>query len=90
MKGTGRLPFGNYRSIIQRFALLIMIAFVITSPFIYLLLQSWLTGFAYRVDINPMLFIGGCIIAFVIAMGTIAYHTIRSALRNPVHTLRYE
>ncbi len=74
----------------KNFALLIVVAFILFSPFTYLFLQSWLTGFAYKVGINPILFIEGSLIAFVIAMGTISYHTIRSANRNPVRALRYE
>lgn len=74
----------------RAFALLILIAFVIVSPFTFILLQSWLTGFAYKISINPWLFIAGCFMAFVIAMATISYHTIKSAVKNPVNTLRYE
>jgi putative ABC transport system permease protein len=74
----------------SRFALLVLIAFLIISPFTYLLLEQWLTSFAYRIDINPILFLLGGMLALAIAMITISYHTVRSALKNPVNTLRYE
>jgi len=74
----------------RNFALLIAISFVIVTPVTYYLLRAWLEGFAYRVGINPLLFLLGGMVAMVIALGTISYHTLRSARANPVKALRYE
>jgi putative ABC transport system permease protein len=74
----------------KNFTLLIVISFVLASPVTYWLLSLWLEGFAYRVEINPLLFLLGGFIALVIALATISYHTIRSARSNPVKALRYE
>lgn len=74
----------------KNFTMLIMISFVIVSPVTYLLLSTWLQSFAYRVEINPLLFILGGLLALLIALATISYHTIRSARANPVKALRYE
>ncbi|MBX2896885.1 MAG: ABC transporter permease [Cyclobacteriaceae bacterium] len=74
----------------RNFALLIMISFLIASPVTYALLVKWLDSFAYRVAINPLLFLLGGVLALGVALLTIGYHTIRSARRNPVKALRYE
>jgi putative ABC transport system permease protein len=74
----------------RNFTILIIISFVIVSPITYWVLSQWLEEFAYRININPLIFIGGGVIALVIALLTISYHTIRSARTNPVNTLRYE
>ena len=74
----------------RNFTLLVILAFVIASPVTYWLLSNWLEGFAYRVDINPLWFLAGGLIALAIALLTISYHTIRSARSNPVDSLRYE
>ncbi len=74
----------------RNFALLIVIAFVIVSPLTYLALHRWLEGFAYRIDINLLVFVIGGILALVIGLLTISYHTFRSARANPVKALRYE
>jgi putative ABC transport system permease protein len=74
----------------KNFAMLIIISFVIVSPVTYWLLSSWLQVFAYRVTINPLLFILGGTVALIIALATISYHTLRSARANPVKALRYE
>lgn len=74
----------------RNFALLIVISFVLASPLTYWLLLKWLDGFAYRVEINPLLFLLGGLIALAIALLTIGYHTVRSARANPAKSLRYE
>ena len=74
----------------RNFALLICVSFVLVSPATYWLLYTWLQNFAYRVDINPLLFFVGGFIALAIALMTISYHTLRSARANPVKALRYE
>jgi putative ABC transport system permease protein len=74
----------------RNFVLLIVISFAVASPVTYWLLLKWLESFAYRVNINPVLFLLGGLLALAIALVTIGYHTIRSARRNPVWALRYE
>ena len=72
------------------FVKLIFVSFVIASPLTYYLLSKWLQGFAYRIGINPLLFLLGGGAALLIAILTISYHTYRSAHANPVEALRYE
>ncbi|MBX2967075.1 MAG: ABC transporter permease [Cyclobacteriaceae bacterium] len=72
------------------FTLLIVLSFILASPVTYWLLLKWLEGFAYRVTINPLLFLLGGLVALAIALATISYHTIKSARENPVKALRYE
>lgn len=74
----------------SQFARLIGLGFLAISPIAYFVLSNWLSTFAYRVDINPAVFIAGGLVALVIGLGTILYHTLRSARANPVKALRYE
>lgn len=74
----------------RNFALLILVSFVIVSPITWIILNKWLESFAYRIGVNPAMFILGGLIALTIAMATISFHTIRSARANPVKALRYE
>ncbi|NBW39059.1 MAG: FtsX-like permease family protein, partial [Cytophagia bacterium] len=74
----------------RNFALLIVVAFVLVSPLTYFALQAWLERFAYRITINPLVFIIGGILALGIGLLTISYHTFKSARANPVKALRYE
>ena len=63
----------------RNFTLLIVLSFLLGIPATYWLLSEWLNTFAYRVEINPLIFLLGGGIALVIALATISYHTIRSA-----------
>ena len=74
----------------RNFAMLILISFVIASPVTYYLLSVWLENFAYRIVINPLLFLMGGFLALIVALLTISFHTIRSARANPVNSLRSE
>lgn len=74
----------------RNFTWLIGLSFVIVSPATYWLLRAWLQNFAYRIDINPMVFILGGFASLAIALITISYHTLRSARANPVKALRYD
>lgn len=72
----------------RQFALLIVIAFVAATPVTYAVVTYWLDGFAYKVEVSPMLFAGAGLLLFVAAMLAIALHTVRSARTNPVESLR--
>jgi putative ABC transport system permease protein len=74
----------------RNFTMLIVVSFVLATPVTYWMLSRWLESFAYRIEINPFLFLLGGILALIIALVTISYHTIRSARANPVKALRYE
>lgn len=54
------------------------------------MLNNWLKGFAYRTDLNPLIFILAGGITIIIALSTIAAIIIQAANRNPVENLRYE
>jgi putative ABC transport system permease protein len=53
-------------------------------------MNNWLENFAYRIGIKLDIFIFSCIIAVVIALITVSYHSIKAARANPVNALKYE
>jgi putative ABC transport system permease protein len=74
----------------KEFMILILIAFVVAIPIAYLMLDQWLSGFAYRIDMQIWPFIIAGLITFLISTVTIAYHAMKASLINPVDTLKYE
>jgi len=72
------------------FSCWIIAANVIAWPAAYLLLSGWLDGFAYRVGLDVWTFLLSGLLAFLLAMATVGYQTLRAARSNPVETLRYE
>ncbi len=63
---------------------------MIAWPVAYLVMHRWLETFAYRINQNPIDFIAAGLAALVIAFSTVAYHTHKVAVANPVESLRYE
>ncbi len=72
------------------FTLLIGISVIVASPVAYLLVNNWLTDFAYKTPISIWVFILGAIAALGIGWVTIGYQSYRSATQNPVNVLRNE
>lgn len=69
---------------------LVVVASLIAAPVAYWLIDRWLQDFAYRTDINILLFLLASIVALLIAFATMSFHSMKAARRNPVVSLRYE
>ena len=72
------------------FLKLVALALVVAFPLAFFGMQRWLDQFAYRVEVSVLLFIGVGLLAFVIAVVTVSYQSMRAALADPVRSLRYE
>jgi hypothetical protein len=68
----------------------VLIAFILTTPLAAWTMQFVLQHFDYRVQLSWWIFALAGIIAFLIALATVSYQGIRSALANPVDSLRTE
>lgn len=89
-KTLGASEFQITALLSRSFMTLILISFVLVSPVTWWLLSGWLQSFAFRIEINPLIFMAGGFLALLIALLTISYRTIKSARANPVDALRYE
>ncbi|MEM9674752.1 MAG: ABC transporter permease [Bacteroidota bacterium] len=74
----------------RNFISLILIAFLISVPVTYYLLQGWLEGFAFRINIGWWVFIFAGFLSLLVALMTVSFQTTRAALANPVDSLRSE
>ncbi|OEK05500.1 hypothetical protein BFP71_08160 [Roseivirga misakiensis] len=71
---------------------LILISVLLAVPAAIWVMQKWLAGFAYRIDLTDTwvsFFIGG-IVSLLVAWLTVSYHSIKAAMSNPVKNLRTE
>ena len=69
---------------------LIFIASLLALPIAYLLIQKWLENYAFRIDIGWWLLLVPVLVVLLIALLTVSFQTIKTALTNPVKSLRYE
>ena len=73
-----------------QFSIPVLIANAIAWPVAWYYLHDWLQGFAYRITLSPLYFLGAGAVALVIAWATVFIHALRVARANPIHALRYE
>ncbi len=74
----------------KEFMLLLSIAFVIAAPISWTTMNTWLQSFVYRIQVNPSSFLWAIACTLAAAAITVAYHALKSALSNPVKSLRSE
>jgi len=72
------------------FMRLVIIAFLIAAPLAWLAMHKWLEDFAYRTTISWWIFGLSGSFMIIMALLTLSIQTIRSAMANPVNSLRTE
>ncbi len=68
----------------------VLLAFVISIPIAWTILNKWLEGFAYKADIDWTAFMLSGLVMTGIALITICAQTLKAANANPVKNLRTE
>ena len=69
---------------------LILIASLLGIPLSWYLINKWLDGYAFKIDLEWWMFLTPVFIVMVLSLITISYLTIKAAIANPVKSLRYE
>jgi putative ABC transport system permease protein len=72
------------------FLRLVLIATILSMPVAYFSMQNWLEGYAYRITPHWIQFILPIGIVLVIAAITISFQVLKTAMTNPVETIKYE
>jgi len=74
----------------KEFTKWVLAANLIAWPVAYFAMDRWLQNFAYRTGMGVGIFILSGLLAFIIAVITVSYQSIKIAITNPVDSLRYE
>lgn len=75
---------------VKEYLTFIAVATVIAWPISYAVVEKWLSNFAYRINVNHFAFVGLSIMIMfgtILVVGLVAYKT---AISNPVNSLRTE
>jgi putative ABC transport system permease protein len=72
------------------FLRLVLLAFVVSAPIAWWLIEGWLKGFAYRIPVYWWIFAIAGTLALVIAILTVSFQAVKAAVANPVNSLRSE
>ena len=74
----------------KEFTLLIIIAFAIAAPVGYYIMHKWLQNYTYRIQLGASIFLLAIIGSIIIAWITVGHRAIKTAVANPVKSLRTE
>ncbi len=72
------------------FIKLVSLSFIFSFPAAYLVVQKWLENYPFRIEINAWVFIITAALTICIALLTVSFQSIKTALTNPVKSLRSE
>jgi putative ABC transport system permease protein len=67
-----------------------LLAFVLTCPAAWWVMNNWLQNFAYRVSMNAWIFLFSGAIAMALVIITVSLVTLRAASANPAESMKYE
>jgi putative ABC transport system permease protein len=87
-KVLGASVAGLVALISREFVVMVCLANLVSWPIAYHAMHRWLEGFAYRVEIDAGVFIAAGLIALVVALATVAGHTVRMAGADPTNAIR--
>ncbi len=65
-------------------------AWLLSWPIAYLVLNHWHQNFAYRIGIDIWAFLLAAVVSFMISLFTVSYQSIKAAMVNPIDSLGYE
>jgi putative ABC transport system permease protein len=89
-KVLGASVEGIIFSFSKEFAKLIFLGFLIAAPLAWYVMDLYLSDFAYRITIGPLIFVVAFAATMLIALLTVGYKSMKAAIVNPVNSLRYE
>ncbi len=72
------------------FVLLLLLAFVVGMPHIYLGIEQWLNSYAYRISFPWFVPVASFVAVLLVALVTVGYQVYKVAVLDPARTLRYE
>jgi len=87
-KVLGASPLNIVFIFSREFVTLISIAFLISSPITLWFTSQWLQKYAFRIVLNGWIFLFVGIGSILIAVITISYYALTTALANPVNALK--
>jgi putative ABC transport system permease protein len=74
----------------KNFLQMVGIAILIAAPLAWFAGNKWLQNFAFRIPVHWYIFMATAIVTGLIALCTVAYHSVKASLSNPVESLRSE
>jgi ABC-type antimicrobial peptide transport system permease subunit len=68
----------------------ILVAYIITMPVVWYIMQHWLEQFVYRAEVSITNFLLPLVVVTSVAVLTVSLHNVIVAKANPIHSLKIE
>lgn len=72
------------------FLKLVALSILLATPVAWFFMNKWLADFAYRIEMEWWMFAAAGLVAIAIALFTVGFQSLKTALTNPVDSLRSE
>jgi putative ABC transport system permease protein len=89
-KVLGASTLSIHGLVVYAFMKYVFVAFLVSVPFAWMLVNKWLENFAYRVGASWWVICTGGVVLILLALATISFKTIKASSVNPVKSLRVE
>lgn len=74
----------------REFSRLLIIGFLLAAPIGWFLMNGWLRGYVYRIQLSWWIFAGTLLTTALITVMTVGYESMKAALMNPARALKTE
>lgn len=78
------------RLLSQNYSRLLVFSALIACPVAWYFLGSWLAAFSYRIELNPLLFLGITLAVITLTLALFGLHTLRAARLNPIEAIQQD
>lgn len=89
-KTMGATEWSIVRLLSKDFGKTVFFAVLVSIPLSIYLANSWLENFAFKIDLHWSYFVLAGFASLMVAMLTVSFQSIKTALMNPVDSLRSE
>ena len=89
-KVLGASAAGIVALLAREYVRIALAAFVIAVPIAWYAMDAWLSGFEFRIQLGPVVFLLAGVLVVAIAFATVFWQALAAATADPVASLRYE
>ena len=87
-KALGSSVLGIFFLLSKDFVKLVIISSIIAIPLVWLIMERWLSNFAFRIELGLSVFLLASFFSLIIALFTVSYQSISAALASPAEVLK--
>ena len=77
-----------WKKLLKTFLTYVIIAFVLAIPVIYYFMSRWLSGYSYRISLNPWIFIIAGLFCLIISFVAVFVQSYQASNANPVDSVK--